>query len=316
MNKVKLIILAMSIFLLAPVYLKAHKSAKTNLNGYRNQEKIVGVDTKIINDGYGDYILIPEGEFKMGNIFFGEALYEKHIHAVYLDTYYIGKYEVTNKQYAQFINDKGNQTEGGVEWINIASPQCLMEYISGKYKPKSGAADHPVIEVSWYGASAYCRWVSGKAGKTYRLPTEAEWEKAARGTKQDMYPWGNDIDSSYANYQNSADPFETGNYPFTTTVGFYNGSTYNKFLTHDNSSFYGVYDMAGNVWEWCSDWFGSSYYSDSAYKNPKGPSSGSKRIIRGGGWDVNPRFLQSASRMSSNPYNRISSIGFRCVREH
>jgi len=270
-----------------------------------------------------DMVLVPAGEFQMGNNFNDGYSHELPVHTVYLDAYYIGKYEVTNEQYSAFLNEMGNQSEGGSTWLEINSLDCNIVESGGVYTPKSGKANHPVVEVSWYGARAYCTWLTNKTGSTYRLPTEAEWEKAARGTDQRRYPWGGysvdyeyDIDSSYANYSNSGDPYETGVWPETTPVGYYDGSTHGSFSTNDNSSPYGAYDMAGNVYEWCHDWYSDDYYSISPATNPLGPTSGSACVVRGGFWCFTPYKLRSADRYSVPPRHRVNAGGFRCLREY
>ncbi|KPK96162.1 hypothetical protein AMJ80_01530 [bacterium SM23_31] len=289
-------------------------------------------DYVCINDDYGEYMLVPAGEFQMGDNFNeGEPwdADELPVHTVYLDSFYIGKYAVTNAQFCQFLNEEGNKTEGGVTWLDINSSYCLIEYIGGAYVPKSSKADHPVVMVSWYGARAYCTWLSAKTGQTYRLPTEAEWEKAARGTyehnlnnpelgHQRRYPWGDNLDGSYTNYNGSGDPYETDRWPQTTPVGYYNGSTHGSFQTNDNSSPYGAYDMSGNVWEWCSDWYSNTYYQEcydiGIVSNPTGPLTGAVRVVRGGGWDEPYRNIRSVERASTSPKSRIYLTGFRCVR--
>jgi len=135
---------------------------------------------------------------------------------------------------------------------------------------------YPAIGVNWDSATAFCNWVSAKTGKIYRLPTEAEWEKAARGADQRRYPWGNSIDHSYANFVYSQ-KFDT-----VREVGFYDGSRRGELQTHSNASPYGAFDMAGNVMEWCQDWYSRDYYSVSPRKNPKGPDSGAYKVVRGG----------------------------------
>ena len=236
-------------------------------------------------------VLIPAGEFTMGSDeFFGEG----PAHKVYLDAFYIDKYEVTNEQFCQFLNEKGNQTEGGVRWLDISGSN--IEYQRGEYRSKTDYEDHPVTGVTWHGANAYAKW------RGCRLPIEAEWEKAARGDLiGKIYPWGDDIDPGRANYGQDAKSATT------TSVGSYlpNG--------------YGLYDIAGNVWEWCSDWYDRDYYSESPYKNPPGPEDGYARVVRGGGWSgpvhVYAKYLRCSYRYFLRPESTNNYLGFRCAKE-
>ena len=215
---------------------------------------------------------------------------EQPVHTVYLDAFYIDKTEVTNAQFAQFLNEQGNQEEGGVTWLDIRGG--LISQSGGQYQPKSGYEDHPVIEVSWYGARAYCQW----AGK--RPPTEAEWEKAARGTDGRTYPWGEGIDCDHAQYS------ECG------------GQTVPVGSKPKGVSPYGALDMAGNVWEWVADWYDSDYYGRSPSRNPQGPDSGEYRVLRGGSWYFNGSHARTAFRHNSDrPTLTNYSIGFRCAQE-
>jgi serine/threonine-protein kinase len=250
-----------------------------------------------------DMVHVPAGEFTMGSDEYSD---EQPVHTVYLDGFYIDETEVTNAQFAQFLNEQGNQEEGGVTWLDIGDEDCLISQSGGQYQPKSGYSDHPVIEVSWYGANAYCQW----AGK--RLPTEAEWEKAARGTDGRTYPWGNDFDCHKGNFDDeqeiddyvvSGGPNCDG-YVRTAPVGSYS----------DGASFYGALDMAGNVWEWVADWYDSGYYAVSPENNPKGPASGDGRVIRGGSWDYDAAFVRAAYRLRNFPGNTNYDVGFRCAR--
>lgn len=260
-------------------------------------------------------VFVPAGSFQMGDNFNEVNPNSRPVHTVYLDAYYIGKYEARNAEYKKFIDDEGYTiqaywTAGGfsqygsqpIYWINST-------YRGGGI---SGNENFPVVGVSWYESMAYCKWLSTKTGKTYRLPTEAEWEKAARGTDQRRYPCGNNINGSYANYLDSGDPYEPG----LTPVGFYNGSAQGSFTTNDNASPYNAYDLAGNAWEWCSDWYDGSYYASSPESDPEGPSFGVNRVIRGGGWDTDTIYLHSAYRTSFNPSDRLHFIGFRCLRDN
>jgi len=266
-----------------------------------------------IKDGFGEYVLIPAGELMMGDNFNVGDEIERPVHTVYLDSFYIGKYEVTNLEYKKFMDDKGYTTQsywsaGGFKQFGKAPAYWKKSSNRGGNKKEN--FNFPVTGISWYEAMAYCAWLSVKTGKTYRLPTEAEWEKAARGTDQRRYPWGNKLKGCYANFYNSGDPHDNG----LTPVGYYDGGLYGSFSTQNNSSPYGVYDMAGNVWEWCFDWYNSIYYALSPDRNPTGPPDGKYRVIRGGGWFYSITYLSASSRGFNSPDNGYLNIGFRCVR--
>jgi len=239
-------------------------------------------------------VFIPAGEFEMGDHHEVGSSDERPVHTVYIDGFYIDKYEVTNAQYVRFLNEYGKNTdESGNQLLDIDDAYCRVNRSGGTYVPESGYEDHPVVEVSWYGAVAYARFY----GK--RLPTEAEWEKAARGgLVGKIYPWGDGISHQDANYYGTGDRDIWDN---TSLVG--------SFSPND----YDLYDMAGNVWEWCADWYDSGYYRLSPRRNPTGLSSGTYRVLRGGSWGNNPNTLRVADRNFNNPTHTYSYLGFRCA---
>ena len=237
-------------------------------------------------------VKIPAGTFTMGSAASDADRDEKPVRQVYLDEYWIDKYEVTNRQYKKFCDTTGRSYPEDPRFDGMSS------YFN-RYP------DHPVVNVSWDDAKAYADW----AGK--RLPTEAEWEKAARGTDGRKYPWGNsDPTGSRCNFADRNTDFRwrdknvDDGYRNTSPVGHYPAG----------ASPYGLLDMAGNVWEWCNDWYDEDYYSRGANNNPQGPSSGSSRVNRGGSWFLNAWNLRSAVRLRFEPSLRSDYLGFRCVR--
>ena len=247
-------------------------------------------------------VLIPAGEFEMGSNDAEVNNDEQPVHTVYVDAFYMDEYEVTNAEYAAFLNAKGKHTESGKTWLYIAA-RVRIEYVAGVYRAKGGYENHPVTYVSWYGAVAYSKW------KGKRLPTEAEWEKAARGNLAGLkYPWGNTIDRNKANYNRHIGD--------TTAVGEYTANGY------------GLYDMAGNVYEWCLDGYDSGFYAVSSSQNPlSGANSimwildnytgvNSSRVLRGGAWHNTAQLVRVAGRANATPVLADSAaVGFRCVRD-
>ena len=232
---------------------------------------------KIIWDKDGsEMVLIPAGSFEMGDHFDEGDDDELPIHQVELDAFYMDVNEVTAGQFKPFVEDSGYDYD---DWDNVA------EYSPGD--------EFPMIYVNWNDATAYAKW----AGK--RLPTEAEWEYAARGGLiGKRYPWGDEIDKTKARYDSWNDGKGT-----TAPVGSYPANGY------------GLYDMAGNAWEWCQDRYGENYYSSSPAKNPPGPGSGSYRVLRGGACYDNASnyHLRVAYRSNYIPAGRYLGLGFRCV---
>ncbi len=273
-------------------------------------------------------VYIPAGEFLMGSTsadideVMSECDYcqrewfddEQPQHAVTLDACWIDQTEVTNAMFAKFVTASGYRTDAekagsgyvfnpfSSDWESINGAD--WRHPQGPASDIDGMDDHPVVQVSWNDAAAYCEWSGG------RLPTEAEWEKAARGTDGRRYPWGDlalagnllnfadlNLDTSWAD-----DTIDDG-YRFTAPVGSY----------PDGASPYGVLDMAGNVWEFVGDWYVEDYYAISPADNPTGPPAGDFIVIRGGSWSRVPRFARTAARLRFTPGNRDSGLGFRCV---
>jgi formylglycine-generating enzyme required for sulfatase activity len=225
-----------------------------------------------------EMVEVPEGPFKMGS---NEGDYdEAPEHQVYLKSFYIDKYEVTQKEYDRFVR----ATKRSKPFVPV-----FDDDLSNIIKP-----EYPAIGMSWLDATAYCQW----AGK--RLPTEAEWEKAAKGEGDRKYPWGNSIAPKYANLDGAED-----GYKYLAPPG--------KFEA--GRSAYGLYDMAGNVAEWVADTYDDKYYTKSPYRDPKGPEEGQNRVIRGGSWREPPNGARVTKRFQAKIWRTDSTIGFRCAQD-
>jgi formylglycine-generating enzyme required for sulfatase activity len=257
---------------------------------------------RTVNDGYGDYVYVPAGRFNMGDDSSEGLGRERPAHVVELDAYYIARLEVTNRDWRKFRDDPGYDDPkfwpDGRILPRDQIPYWTQPNNHGGGTPNSD--DYPVIGVNWDAATAYCAWLSAKTGKRYRLPTEAEWEKAARGTDGRRYPFGERIDRTLANYV-GAQAFDTvmpvGSFP-------------------SGASPYGALDMAGNALEWTQDWYSRDYYAASPRRNPKGPATGAYRVVRGGSFFVEPFELRTTARSSAWPsFKAYRMIGFRPVRE-
>ena len=233
-------------------------------------------------------ILIPAGTFTMGSD--RRAADEKPVHKVYLDAYYIGTYEVTNAEYYEFWVETPEHTPPKHTPEDFAHLPHIGTW-PGRAKK---FPNHPVVGVSWHDAQAYAEW------KGMRLPTEAEWEKAARGYTDRTWPWGNAMEP-YANTRATDDATHDGYDNQLAPVGSF----------PKGKSYYGALDMAGNVWEWTADWYSDVYYFRSAKRNPPGPDVGSWRVIRGGSWiDALPR-CSTTFRFYLYPRLKTSFVGFR-----
>ena len=246
-----------------------------------------------------EMVFVQGGTFQMGCTSgqSGCSDDEKPVHTVTVNNFYLSKYEVTHKQFIKFLNEmrvNANGSYRGKEYIDMDDKGCAIGYISKFYFKGSKYVENencPVIEVTWYGANAFCEWAGG------RLLTEAEWEYAARGgnrSKGYKYAGSSNLNEVAWYYKNSQGK--------THPVG--------KKLPNE----LGLYDMSGNVWEWCNDWYGSKYYSSSRY-NPEGAASGSYRVLRGGSWNSDADCCRMSNRYWSYPDISYDFIGFRLARD-
>jgi len=251
--------------------------------------------TNAVSDNDDSMTLIPAGEFQMGDNLNNGDRDERPIHTVYVDAFYIDKYEVTNAQYRKFVKATGYRHPTAFRYVN-EEWQVAFEPWADKYFKDDNM---PVVCVNWDDAMAYCEW----AGK--RLPTEAEWEKSARdGMILTRLGLGNFADKAFSEmfpHMNCLEIYND-NYVYISPVGLFDANRY------------GLYDMMGNVWEWCSDWYGKNYYSKSPSRNPQGPNSGTYRIVRGGAWYSPIQDLRVSSRGSADPSYWYIGVGFRCAK--
>jgi len=239
-----------------------------------------------------EWVSVEGGDFMMGSN--NGSTDEQPIHLISVGNFKMSKYEITNAQYCVFLNDIGCNIDGsfnGVEYINIAAPDCQIEYHHDLFFPKADKDKFPVVFVSWMGAGEFAAW-SG-----CRLPTEAEWEFAARGGNK-----ANETTYSGSNTVGDVAWYFTNSNEHTHQVG---GKTPNEL---------GIYDMSGNVWEWLIDWYQSDYYSTSPQNNPQGPDTGIERMFRGGSWRSGPSYCRLAYRSNNIPSYTDDFIGFRVAK--
>jgi formylglycine-generating enzyme required for sulfatase activity len=255
------------------------------------------------DDPLGQMVRIPAGEFLMGSEDADKD--ERPVHPVFIDEFSICAKAVTSAEYARFVHATGYRPIAVRELPALVAPEfrdtfreLADRYVWKNAQPPEGLENHPVTLVQYVDALEYCHWLASIADKPVRLPTEAEWEKAARGgVEATRYPWGDDIDPSRANFL--TDP-SLKTKRGTKPVGSYPCNGYELF------------DMAGNVWQWVSDWYDADYYPASEYRNPQGPPFGRFRCVRGGSWlndDVS--FLRCAHRHEVPADTYAYSIGFR-----
>ena len=277
-----LIFLFLSIF-----WTTAFSSDETSESESEPQQE--GIPKRITGKNGTPMVLIPAGEFQMGSNTGRED--EKPVHTVYVDAFFMDIYEVTNAQYQKFL-EAAKDWDHDWELSRYDKPYEVHKPDKFFNKPEYNQPNQPVVGLAWKSARDYCKWVRK------RLPTEAEWEKAARGGLEGkQYPWGDSINPERANYgHNVGKPTAVGSYP------------------PENS--YGLYDMMGNVSEWCADWYSPDYYQSSPYHNPPGASwggSGDYRVARGGNTGLGSDWFSNASRIYSSQ-GVGTNYGFRCAK--
>jgi len=250
-----------------------------------------------------NFVKIPAGEFTMGS---PASETGRHIdetqHQVRLSSFYMSKYAVTVAEFRKFVEATGYRTDAEKDgWSIIFTDKVEKKDgvhwrygVSGSVRPAS-EDNHPVIHVSWNDAVAYCQWMATKTGKTYRLPTEAEREYACRAGSVTAFNTGNTITVQQANFVNAEGQYRANTVPVDSFA----------------PNAFGLYNMHGNVWEWCSDWYGD--YGSGMVTNPVGPATGSDRVLRGGSWNYNAEYCRSAYRSYDTPGYRNSNVGFRLV---
>ena len=251
----------------------------------------------LISHGKDEMVLIPEGVFTMGYKINNKNEWgdtdEEPVHKVFLKSYYIDRLEVSASQFSNFLN------------LNLKKAPLYFQTGSGVtikkvgrlYSPRAGLNNYPANRVSWYGADAYCRWLNK------RLPTEAEWEKSARGIDGRIFPWGDE-------------------FPTNDRVTFrrkFNEIGFKVLEVVDSMpngrSPYGVHHMAGNAWEWVSDWYEDIYYEKSPFANPKGPDFGVSKVLRGGNWYYKAYYMRTTYRFNEKPGVFKNWQGFRCAKD-
>ena len=247
------------------------------------------VTTQLWAQPDSNFVFVRGGKFLMGN---NKGQYdERPAHKVRVSSFYVSKTEVTNAQFAKFLNEKGNQHQGNTMWIDLnghwRTYHCPIYEQNGKFYVKKGFENYPVAFVSWWGAEAYCEWKGG------RLPTEAEWEfLAKKAFNTDSIPI--DTLKKYANFRENS--------------GYHPNPVATKLPTPP-----GIYDLFGNQAEWCYDWYADDYYSKSKRRNPLGPEDGQMKVVRGGSWATKAKSISPTNRRAAGPDNNNITIGFRVV---
>ena len=301
------------------------------------QESKAGGKKQITNSVGMKLTLIPAGEFKMGSAESAEATaaffnktYGKNLTADYFKgehpqhrvritkPFYLATYHVTRGQFRQFVKDSGYKTDaekgdlpGAWGWdAEKKGFVCSKDYL-WRNAGFEQTDEHPVVTVSWNDAVAFCKWLGRKEGKTYRLPTEAEWEYACRAGTTTRYSSGDDPET-LAKVGNVADATLRAKLPDSVdnTIKASDGYVFTAPVGQFKPNAFGLYDMHGNAWQWCADWYGEDYGKSPA-DNPTGPETGTERVFRGGSWYNGPNDCRSATRHRSTPGDRDNFTGFR-----
>jgi formylglycine-generating enzyme required for sulfatase activity len=252
------------------------------------------------------------GCFKMGDIFSDLPSSAKPVHEVCVDDFSIARYEVTVREFRAFVEETGYRTDAESQdgchgWTRGGELEKRKEW-NWRNPNFLQSENDPVVCVSWNDSQAYIKWLNEKEGSNYRLPTEAEWEYAARSRgKEHQYSWGNERPSG-----NIADETAKKELPGLEIWNGYNdGYPYTSPVGSFRPNELGIYDMSGNAYEWLEDWQGDDYYANSPKKNPTGPDTGKYKIIRGGAWDLLPERARTTHRYWNIPGGRAVCIGFR-----
>lgn len=267
-------------------------------------------------------VLVRGGTFQMGREDGGKN--EKPVHTVTISDFYLSKYELTVAEFKAFVDATGYQTDaekskrkGSELWDSSKNEWKLKSGINWRHNSEGDLAidNHPVVNISWNDALAYCEWLSKRTGKSYRLPTEAEWEYAAgNGSKHTKYSWGNSNPTGRKGGNVADETLKKKFSQWKPFIGYTDGFVFTAPVGSFDSNEFGLYDMTGNVWEWCSDWYDEDYYKNSPTKNPIGPTSGVDRVIRGGCWCFDIVSCQLANRNNRFNLNSYSYLGFRLAR--
>jgi len=273
-----------------------------------------------------EFVYVQGGEYEMGcGRWAGDCEADEKgkdggSHKVKVNDFYLGKHEVTVGQWRKFVEDAGYRTDAEKEGkgyvLNSAGDGAELRNGASWKNPGFPQNDrHPVVLISWNDADVFVKWLSGRTGKVYRLPTEAEWEYAARsGGKEYRYSWGNGSPSDNIAGEEVKRQFPKR--PWPIWEGYDDGCIYTAEVGNFKPNEIGLHDMGGNVWEWCSDCYADDYYKNSPYDNPQGPGlrSGSPRVVRGGGWLHAPSSVRAANRDFNSPSSRRHVVGFRLAR--